>query len=321
MLDSPIVDVAMGLVFFYVTLSLVCSSIQEIIASLFGLRSRNLKKGIENLIGNEYAEAMYDHPLIKGLRKPKKLPSYIKPELFSTVLIDMISRDTTDENAIDTAAKDVRDLIAKIDANNPTRELLLSLVDNANPSVEELRERLADWFDAGMDRVAGWYKRQVKYFLIGVAAIVTVAVNADSIRMVEQLWQDDALRTAIATAAEQAVANGDLSQVDEQNGAQGLPDRLSRSVPGHHLSDDRRLAPYHRGDQPGRAVLVRSPEQDLASAGVGHQGSRSRQEQDVTTPDGAPDRWVYQPKRGSEYGVPASGQRRWLLGRREPLRW
>ncbi len=185
MLDSPIVDVAMGLVFFYVTLSLVCSSIQEIIASLFGLRSRNLKKGIENLIGNEYAEAMYDHPLIKGLRKPKKLPSYIKPELFSTVLIDMISRDTTDENAIDTAAKDVRDLIAKIDANNPTRELLLSLVDNANPSVEELRERLADWFDAGMDRVAGWYKRQVKYFLIGVAAIVTVAVNADSIRMVE----------------------------------------------------------------------------------------------------------------------------------------
>ena len=80
MLDSPIIDVAIGLVFFYVTLSLVCSSIQEIIASLLGLRSRNLKKGIENLIGNEYAQAMYDHPLIKGMRKPKKLPSYIKPE-------------------------------------------------------------------------------------------------------------------------------------------------------------------------------------------------------------------------------------------------
>ena len=39
MLDSPIVDVAMGLAFFYVTLSLVCSSIQEIIAGVFGLRS------------------------------------------------------------------------------------------------------------------------------------------------------------------------------------------------------------------------------------------------------------------------------------------
>ena len=232
MLDSPIVDVAMGLVFFHVTLSLVCSSIQEIIASLLGLRSRNLKKGIRNLIGNEYAEAMYDHPLIKGLRKPKKLPSYIKPEIFSTALIDMISRDKTDENAIDAAAEDVRALIAKIDANNPTRELLISLVDKANPTVEDLRERLADWFDAGMDRVAGWYKRQVKYCLIGVAAVVTVAVNADSIRMVEQLWQDDALRAAIASAAEQAATNGDLAAVDERTALRAFPIGYADSFPG-----------------------------------------------------------------------------------------
>ena len=231
MLDSPIVDVAMGLVFFYVTLSLVCSSIQEIIASLLGLRSRNLKKGIENLIGSEYAEAMYDHPLIKGLRKPKKLPSYIKPDIFSTALIDMISRDKTDENAIDTAAEDVRALIAKIDANNPTRELLISLVDKATPTVEDLRERLADWFDAGMDRVAGWYKRQVKYCLIGVAAVVTVAVNADSIRMVEQLWQDDALRAAIASAAEQAATNGDLAAVDERTALRAFPIGYPDSFP------------------------------------------------------------------------------------------
>ena len=44
MLDSPMIDVAIGLVFFYVTLSLVCSSIQEIIASVLGLRSRNLRR-------------------------------------------------------------------------------------------------------------------------------------------------------------------------------------------------------------------------------------------------------------------------------------
>ena len=232
MLDSPIIDVAIGLVFFYVTLSLVCSSIQEIIASLLGLRSRNLKKGIENLIGNEYAQAMYEHPLIKGMRKPNKLPSYIKPELFSTVLIDMISRDKTDENAIDTAVNDVRDLIAKIDPNNPTRGLLISLVNKADPTIEDLRERLAEWFDAGMDRVAGWYKRQVKYCLIGVAAVVTVAVNADSIRIVEQLWQDDALRAAIAAAAEQAVANGDLSSVDERTQLRGFPIGYHDPFPG-----------------------------------------------------------------------------------------
>ena len=94
MLDnSPMIDVAIGLIFFYVTLSLVCSSIQEIIAGLCGLRSRNLKKGIRNLVGNEYAQALYDHPLIKGLRKPKGRPSYIDPEIFSAALMAIVARD------------------------------------------------------------------------------------------------------------------------------------------------------------------------------------------------------------------------------------
>ena len=89
MLDSPMIDVAIGLAFCYVTLSLVCSSIQEIIAGVFGLRSRNLKRGIENLVGNEYARALYDHPLIKGLRKPNRLPSYLNPEIFGAALIEV----------------------------------------------------------------------------------------------------------------------------------------------------------------------------------------------------------------------------------------
>ena len=35
---------------------------------------------LDSLVGNEYAQALYDHPLIKGLRKPKRLPSYVNPE-------------------------------------------------------------------------------------------------------------------------------------------------------------------------------------------------------------------------------------------------
>ena len=67
-----------------------------------------------------------------------------------------------------------------------------------------------------MDRVAGWYKRQVMYSLLAVATVVTVAVNADTIRIAEQLWRDDALRIAVAAAAEEAVAAGDLSRIDER---------------------------------------------------------------------------------------------------------
>ena len=232
MLDSAIVDVALGLVFFYVTLSLICSSIQEIIASVFGLRSHNLRRGIENLVGDAYAKALYDDPLIKGLRKPNRLPSYIRPEIFGRALIGVVARDKAGKHAFELTAGEMRATIAKIDPNNPTRDLLLSLMDKAEPRAEELGRRLADWFDAGMDRVAGWYKRQVKYFLLAVAAVVTVAVNADTIRIAEQLWQDDALRTAIAAAAAEAAATGDLATLDERAQLDTFPIGYPDPFPG-----------------------------------------------------------------------------------------
>ena len=80
MLDHPVVDAALGLIFFYVIMSLFVSAIQEWIATLFSLRSKSLKSGIARLIGNRYAEKVYGHPLIGNMAKQGKLPSCISPE-------------------------------------------------------------------------------------------------------------------------------------------------------------------------------------------------------------------------------------------------
>ena len=53
MFDHPIIDVTLGLVFFFVILSLVASAVQEWIASVCALRSKNRRSGVENLIGKE----------------------------------------------------------------------------------------------------------------------------------------------------------------------------------------------------------------------------------------------------------------------------
>ena len=84
MFDHPIIDVTLGLVFFFVVLSLVASSVQEWIATVCALRSKNLRAGIENLIGDEYAEKVYRHPLIRNLARKDRLPSYIAPETLSS---------------------------------------------------------------------------------------------------------------------------------------------------------------------------------------------------------------------------------------------
>lgn len=226
------IDVAIGLVFFYVALSLVCSSIQEIVAGVFGLRARNLRRGIVNLVGDEYARALYQHPLVKGLRKPGRLPSYLNADIFATALIEVVAQAKAGKPAFELSGKELREMIARIDPYNPTRGVLLGLLEAADSRVGKLKRRIAEWFDAAMERVAGWYKRQVTWFLLALATVVTLAVNADTIRIAEQLWRDAALRGAVAAAAEEAVAAGDLGRLDERAELDTFPLGYPEGFPG-----------------------------------------------------------------------------------------
>ena len=71
MSDSAILDVAIGLTFIYLLLSLICSALNEWIAALLRFRSRTLEKGIRNLLNNPDGDQpfkdFYGHPLIKAL--------------------------------------------------------------------------------------------------------------------------------------------------------------------------------------------------------------------------------------------------------------
>ena len=202
MFDGPIVDVAIGLIFFYVVLSLICSAVQELIASVLGLRSSNLGKGIHNLLGEEYADKVYKHPLIKHLAKHGKKPSYVRPSIFAAALLDVVGRREDENGAAALSADEVQAAVEKMDRKEPVRGVLLALARGGDESLDEMRDAVADWYDEAMDRVAGWYKRRVKWILLIIAGVVTVAVNADSLRIAEQLWYDDGLRAAVVEAAE-----------------------------------------------------------------------------------------------------------------------
>jgi len=83
MFDSPAFDVAIGLVFLYVVLALVCSTVNEAIATAVGLRARYLETGLLNLLSGAVSETpagiatterFYAHPLIQGLTRPRRAP-------------------------------------------------------------------------------------------------------------------------------------------------------------------------------------------------------------------------------------------------------
>jgi hypothetical protein len=70
----PALDLAIGLAFIFFLLSTLAATIQELIASVLGLRARTLEQGLRSLLedpekGWHYVDRFYDHPLITSLSR------------------------------------------------------------------------------------------------------------------------------------------------------------------------------------------------------------------------------------------------------------
>lgn len=204
MFDHPIVDVALGLIFFFLVMSLLVSAVQEWISSFLGLRSSNLHTGVERLLGSPLAKQVYEHPIIKNLAKDRQRPSYIEPETLSAVVLEVISQQKLGKSYVSLTQHEVSNLVANI-PNDDLKQVASAFVVNTTEAANELKEAMADWFDQGMDRISGWYKRRIKKILIVIAAFATITTNASAIHMVEELWKNDALRVEITAQAMVAV--------------------------------------------------------------------------------------------------------------------
>ena len=212
MFGSGIIDVAIGVFFLYLLLSLVCSSLTEGIARILALRSKNLQEGIRNFLnvpkGNDIVNQLYNHPLVKGLYRKgwgDKLmgrdgkPSYLPSRTFALALFDVVS--PPDEQGKSKTFAEVKDTINKL-PNEDLRKMLLLNLNDANGQLNKARENLQGWFDDAMERVSGWYKRKAQLIILSVAVLVSVTLNADTFTFASSLWNDTALRESVVAAAQ-----------------------------------------------------------------------------------------------------------------------
>ena len=214
---GPVLDVAVGLAFLYLLLSIACSCIHELVAGATHLRAQQLRKAIEHLVGSTYTDRLYAHALITGLHSSPARPSYIDSRVFAAALLDVISVHTAQANAGSLEMPKLLKAIAQVEPNLKVRELLLSLTDPTETNPTAFHERIAKWFDVNMERVSGWYKRAAARNLLVIAAFFTLSTNADSLRVAAVLWRDEALRTLLANAAAQLVASGqELADVQQR---------------------------------------------------------------------------------------------------------
>ena len=101
MFGSEVLDVAIGLVFIYLVLSLICSAACELIESFWKRRAQYLRRGLQELFddrdGTGLVREIYNHPLVNSLFRGRyepgqmaNLPSYIPSRNFALALMDII---------------------------------------------------------------------------------------------------------------------------------------------------------------------------------------------------------------------------------------
>ena len=123
------------------------------------------------------------------------MPSYLPAETFAAAIIDMIVPDERGTTSMDTVIDGITAL------PEPARSTFLALAKTSRGSTTAFRTSVARWYDDNMTRVSGWYKRHVTLILIGLALVVTITCNINTITLARSLYTNQDAREALVNQA------------------------------------------------------------------------------------------------------------------------
>ena len=203
---------------------------------------------IKDSLANEPLFTFYAHPIIKTLSQPGKLPSYISSGDFTTTLVDIFLK--AGNQSVSQPAQYLDSLEAAISqlTNNDLKLAVLPYIQAAKVAegdteakIAAARKNIEGWFTSTMDRASGWYKRRMQVIAIVLSFVLVIVFNADTFAIVQHLWRDAGVRSAIgalatsyasqnkAPQAEQVL--GELNQVNLPLGWSGRVSSLDPAIP------------------------------------------------------------------------------------------
>ena len=259
MFGSEILGIAIGLAFVYLLLSLVVTAATESISRLCALRANNLYKGIQNLFGEFSPEAtenteasadesrkipgakeFYNSPIIQSLTQPGHIftllfarvarrPGYISARRFYEGLMQTLQLE-------DLKPAKLEEALETMPINENLRQNLQSFFKQADKDTKKFQSLIEDWYDDSMDRVSGWFKRRAHTITLAVSVVVTIVFNANTIKVAEVLWNDQATRAAVAKLAEEFVTEETPGQTP---GAKSNPSPPAAANPSDQTTKQR----------------------------------------------------------------------------------
>jgi hypothetical protein len=261
MLNFPALDVALGLIFVYFILAIVCSGVNEAIASLGRWRAQDLERGLWELMqdptqGSAALERLKSHPLVEPMLYPKNkgsaapspplengrpktsrktdFPSYIPSRTFVTALLGFEQQAVSAAKDVNVKQKlrTVEESIEQIPSER-VQQALTALLHHAQGDAVAFRHNAEQWYDDQMERVSGWYRQRIQKILWLLAIVIALTLNADSLQIAKRLWVEPSRRAALVTQAQSA---------SSRTGGKTNPSAQLESLPlslGWHLASAR----------------------------------------------------------------------------------
>src|SRR5580692_3700578 len=239
MFGSEILDIAVGMIFIFLLLSLICSAINALIERSFKHRATDLEQGLRELLddkeGTGLVQKVYDHGMINGLFKgdykptdsdKTNLPSYIPSRNFALALLGILLPDSP----ADGSAPNFREAVEKIE-NTKVKNALTAMLSAAGNDQDKFRESIENWFNSTMDRVSGWYKRRSQLIVFCLGFLIAGVMNVSSVSIANDLWVHKAQRDALVSASQGYL--GTHSAEDVQKGP-GLKSNI-KEIENHGL--------------------------------------------------------------------------------------
>lgn len=235
MLDLRMIDVAIGIIFTYLLISVVCSAIRESIEALYNKRAAYLELAVRELLNDPGGESLvkkfYRHPLITvlypGRYEPRQesalrsilstgrnLPAYIPKASFALALLDLVARGEVKKSETESdplpplSIDSVRRGLDQLD-NPEVKRLVLIAIDAADGRLERVAESIQVWFDTAMDGIASQYRRSTNWIIFWIALLVTVSINVDTFRLADYFYRNGAVRQAIVARAAEVAKQSD----------------------------------------------------------------------------------------------------------------
>jgi len=229
---DAILEVAIGLVFVWLVISVATMEGQNRIGNLLNWRADYLEKSIFSMLKDKtLVEKFYNHPLILELAKKDKegkavvdkkgkakRPDYIPNPVFATAAFEVIMNAgkegadvPVDMMSIDQMKASMSSLVDKnpelAHVTHYIYPKMERIADDVDAKIAEYRKNTEGWFDNVMSQTSSWYKVRAQWLAFWIGLSVAVIINIDTIHIAQKLWQEPTARAVIVAQAQSAAQN------------------------------------------------------------------------------------------------------------------